>query len=338
MKIVIESHIPFIRGVFERAGIEVRYLSPDEFTPENVADADALIVRTRTRCDASLLADSCCRFVATATIGTDHIDLDWCRNHGITVANAPGCNAPAVAQWVFASIFTINPTLDPTTATLGVVGVGNVGRIVARWGRSLGFKVLECDPPRAQREGSSHFVDLRQIASDADIITFHTPLTRHPDRWPTFHIADDSFFASLCRRPILLNAARGAVVDTRALIRAHKQGLTSQMAIDCWEGEPAVNPELLQLATIATPHIAGYSAQGKIRATQMAIDAVCNHFNLPPLKADAAVPAPIPENVTRDMILSTYDPRTDTKTMRSAPELFEALRNNYALREEPIVK
>lgn len=336
MKIVIESHIPFIKGVFEKEGIEVSYLSPDEFTPGNVADADALIVRTRTRCDARLLAESHCRIVATATIGTDHINLEWCRVRGITVANAPGCNAPAVAQWVFASIFAINPMIDPMTTTLGIVGVGNVGRIVSRWGRSLGFNILECDPPRAQREGSSQFVELAQIASKADIITFHTPLTRNPDMWPTFHMADDNFFASLRRRPVILNAARGPVVDTPALIRAYKQGAIGQLAIDCWEGEPAVDPQLLALATIATPHIAGYSAQGKIRATQMAIDAICGHFNLPPLKAAAPAPPAVPEKVTRDMILSTYNPLADTDAMRSAPEQFEVLRNNYVLREEPI--
>jgi len=157
MKIVIEKNIPFIKGLLE-PWAEISYLAPEEITPQNMADADALITRTRTRCNRELLEGSRCRFIATATIGTDHIDLDYCKEAGITVANAPGCNAPAVAQYVFASIAEVMKRQDdlrtPEELTLGVVGVGNVGRVIARWGRILGMKVLCCDPPRAEAEGA----------------------------------------------------------------------------------------------------------------------------------------------------------------------------------------
>ena len=166
-------------------------------------DTDGLMIRTRTKCNAELLAKSDVKLIATATIGTDHIDLDYCRDHSITVVNAPGCNAPAVAQYVFATLLNvINRPLQ--SYTLGIVGVGHVGSIVERWAKALDMKVLRCDPPRQEAEGGDDWVDLDTIAREADIITFHTPLTRDGEH-PTYHIANEAFFNSLRRAPIIIN-------------------------------------------------------------------------------------------------------------------------------------
>lgn len=316
MHILIESHIPFIKGYAERAGHSVEYLEPQEFTPERVRNADALIIRTRTRCDAALLEGSRVSHIATATIGTDHIDLDYCRRRGIAVSNAPGCNAPAVAQYVLSVV----GRLKPDCRRLGVVGVGHVGRIVVRWAEANGIECLQCDPPRAAREGQGAFVTLREIAEECDVITFHTPLNEE-----TRHMVNAPFLESLKEGTLLINAARGAVVYTPALLGCQKP---LRYAIDCWEGEPEISTELLAKAEVATPHIAGYSLKGKRRATAMALRAIDPSIDLP---ID-----PVTESPTIDSIISSYDPLIDTAALKSNPSAFEALRNNYSYRKEPI--
>ncbi|MBD5224775.1 MAG: 4-phosphoerythronate dehydrogenase [Bacteroidales bacterium] len=342
MKIIVESHIPYVGNSLDDLGEVVR-LTPDEITREAVADADALIVRTRTRCGAPLLDGSAVKFVATATIGTDHIDRGWCASRGIEVHSCPGCNAPAVAQYVWSSVLRLRDCVEG--AVIGVVGLGNVGSIVARWARSLGAKVLACDPPRERATGgwdpenpaaagSEPFVTLDHIARHADIITFHTPFTREGgDR--TFHIAGAEFFDSLVKRPIVINAARGGVVDTPALEKAICDRRVSAAVIDCWEGEPAISRELLELAHIATPHIAGYSIEGKQRATASCVGALRRFAG-----AKVEQPAPIvppPYNLAMpfgERIVASYDPLADTAALRRDPSAFEALRNHYPLRHE----
>lgn len=337
MKVIVEANIPFIRGYLEPMA-EVVYLAPDKITPVAMRDADALITRTRTRCNAALLDGSRCRFIATATIGTDHIDLDYCRNHEITVANAPGCNAPAVAQYVFASIARAVGT-EPGK-TLGIVGVGHVGSIVERWGRQLGFNVLLCDPPRAENEGDSSFRSYDRILRDSDIITYHTPLSR-AGKHPTFHLLDRDTISQLGKRPLIINAARGAVVDNAALLEGIRRGSISGAVIDCWENEPEISTALLDEAIIATPHIAGYSKEGKIRATQMAVNAFCRHFNLPDVEFAESVPTGAAEAVKWANILASYNPLADTAALKSAVRSsaslcsdFEHLRNTYPYRPE----
>lgn len=338
--IVIERNIPFIAGILDPYA-DIDYLAAPDITPEAMRDADALVTRTRTRCDAALLDGSRCSLIATATIGTDHIDLSYCRERGITVANAPGCNAPAVAQYVYASIVTWlrerGDTRRPADLTLGIVGVGNVGRIVERWGRELGFRILLCDPPRAAAEGADAFVDIDTIAAECDIITFHTPLTRTGD-CPTVGLCDSRLLAAMCRRPLLINSSRGPVVDNAALVGALDSGTVADAVIDCWEGEPQISPALLSRVFIATPHIAGYSREGKIRATSMSLHSVCRHFGLPALDVAETVP---PLSASRPYstaaILRSYDPLADTARLRATPAAFESLRNNYALRPEVTV-
>ena len=332
MRIVVESHIPHIRGLIEPFAT-VDYLEPVEFTPEAVRDADALIVRTRTRCNAALLDGSRVRFIGSATIGTDHIDLDYCDKHDITVRNAPGCNAPAVAQWVFAAIHAWmqqRGITSPDGLTLGIVGVGHIGSIVARWARQLGFTVLLNDPPKEDREGLSNeqFLSLDELQRRCDIITFHTPITRD-GQWPTWHLCDAAFLNSLSRCRLIMNAARGPIADNAALLGWH-----GDIALDCWENEPAISLPLLDRCVVATPHIAGYSREGKQRGTAMMLEALNEFYgwDIPIPTIDA--PATGAAQVTLDGIAASYDIMADTAALKAAPANFESLRNTYPLRQE----
>lgn len=332
INVIADRNIPYLNELLPPE-VSLTTLPPEAIDAEAMALADALITRTRTRCDATLLGNSPCRLVATATIGTDHIDIPYCRDRGIAVASAPGCNAPAVAQYVWSVVMRTFAHRKPSSLTVGIVGVGNVGRIVEQWGRSLGYNILLCDPLRAEAEGTDRFVDLDTIARECDVITFHTPLTR-TGAHPTYHLADARFFSLLARRPLIINSARGPVIDTTALLDALDNGLVGPTAIDCWEGEPNINPELLSRATYATPHIAGYSIQGKTRASIMAVQALCDTFGLT-FAPTIPLPPPAPATVTPGEILSTYDPAIDTENLRANPGNFEQLRNNYPLRPEP---
>lgn len=329
--IVIDSHIPYISGVLEPHA-RVTYMEPEAIDASVAANADALIVRTRTHIGPELLEGSRCRFVATATIGTDHIDLDWCRGNGVEVVSAPGCNAPAVAQYVFATIGTlINRPVSGHT--IAIVGVGHVGSIVKRWARALDMDVMCIDPLREKAGDPGPWYTLEQASQAADIITFHTPLTADGPH-ATWLMAGGEFLGSLRRSPVIINTSRGDVVDNQALAKALKEGKVSHAAIDVWQHEPIINEGLLELCDIATPHIAGYSAAGKTRASQMVLDAVARRFGMPPLMARAPVPPPVAAGVSVRGVLASYDPLIDTAALKAHPEAFEALRNHYRLRPE----
>lgn len=333
LKIIIEDKVPFVKGLLDPYAT-VEYLAPENITPKAVRDAAALIIRTRTRCNADLLEGSKVKLIATATIGTDHIDAEYCSRRGITVVNAPGCNAPAVAQYVFASLLhTINRPLS--AHTIGVVGVGHVGKIVAKWAESMDMKVLRCDPPRQIREGGEDWVDFDTILQKADIITLHTPLTELGSN-ATFHMVNADAIAKMRRNPIIINSARGAVVDTQAIIAAAKAGICGPLIIDCWENEPDINRQLCSLAAIATPHIAGYSHEGKVRASQVVLDAVTTFFQLPRVTVNQPIPPRTPESVTRTSILNSFNPVPVSNALKEAPQNFENLRNAYILRNEPL--
>lgn len=336
LTVIIESHIPFADCTLDRLpGVRVLRLPPEDITPEAVRNCDALVVRTRTRCDARLLSGTKVRFIATATIGTDHIDLDWCAANGITVASAPGCNAPAVAQYVLSSVaHLLGPQPDRLRQlTIGIVGVGHVGRIVERWARGLGMNVLLCDPPRARQEGPEGFTDIETLAKRSDIVTFHVPLT-HDCLDATYHLCDSRLLSLMRTDTLVINAARGPVVDTPALVDACRCGHVTA-AIDCWEYEPDIDTELIRLAKVATPHIAGYSMQGKQRATRMALEALGRFFGLdiPNLPS----PDDAPDTVTIPDLVASYDPLADTARLTTVllPFGFEQLRNRYHYRNEP---
>jgi len=330
MRVVADCAIPFLRGVLEPFA-DVVYLPGDAFAPEAVRGADALLIRTRTRCDAALLEGSGVRMIATATIGFDHIDLEYCRKRGIRVAASAGCNARGVLQWVAAvlALFAAREGWTPASRTLGIVGVGHVGSLVKRYAESWGFRVLCCDPPREAREHAG-FLPLEEVASRSDLLTFHTPLDAS-----TRHMADASLLALVPRGGIVINASRGAVVDGAAL---RASGL--RYALDVWEGEPSIDAGLLAGAAVATPHVAGYSAQGKANATAQAVRALADFFALPlgdwyPYDAVTPVePRPIGWSEMCATIGRYCDPERETAVLKADARRFEALRNGYRYRQE----
>ena len=325
MKVVIDHKIPYIKEAIEKIADEVVYLPGNAFTPEAVKDADALIVRTRTRCNRELLEGSQVKFIATATIGYDHIDTAYCQEAGITWTNCPGCNAGSVEQYIFSTLSLLKEKkgLDLEKAVLGIVGVGHVGSRVKRMAEALGMKILLNDPPRADR-GEEGFVDLETILRESDVITFHTPLNRE-GKYATYHLVDEDLLFSLKRTPFIINASRGEVVDTASLLAALAAGKVKGAVIDTWEYEPCISRELLEVAFLATPHIAGYSADGKANATRMSLEALCKFFGI---EADFKI---VPPEGPCD-----YDPTRDSEWLKAAPEKFEWFRGNYPIRRESL--
>lgn len=336
MKVIIDNKIPYIREAIGQIADEVVYLPGSEFTADAVRGADALIVRTRTRCNRELLEGSRVKFIATATIGFDHIDTDYCRRAGIVWQNCPGCNAGSVEQYLHAVLLLLKrqKNMNPEDTCLGIVGVGHVGSRIARMARALGMKVLLNDPPKADA-GEEGFVDLSVLARECDVITFHTPLNRQ-GKYGTYHLADDTFFASLQRRPVIINTSRGEVIDTEALLAALRSGVIRDAVIDTWEHEPDIDRELLQRVFLGTPHIAGYSADGKSNATRMALEALCRFFHKE--AAFRIVPPDLPPMTYSanpdEAFLQVYNPVCDSEALKQHPEEFEHLRGNYPLRRE----
>lgn len=338
MKVIVDNKIPFIQEAIEKIADEVVYLSGKDFTPSLVKDADALIIRTRTNCNRELLEGSKVRFITTATIGFDHIDTDYCHKAGITWTNAPGCNAASVAQYLQSSLLLLQQLkgMQLSGLTLGIIGVGNVGSKVSKVARDMGIHVLLNDLPREDKEGNTDFSSLQTLAEECDILTFHVPLYKE-GKYKTFHLGDDTFFRSLKRRPVIINTSRGEVIETNALLAALEKGFISDVIIDVWENEPDINLTLLNKIFIGTPHIAGYSADGKANATRMSLDALCRFFQV---EADYCITPPEPENsiittsTLAEAYLQMYDPRRDSNALKEHPELFETLRGDYPLRRE----
>ena len=323
MKVVIDHKIPYIKEAIEKIADEVVFLPGHAFTREVVKDADALIVRTRTHCTRELLEGSQVKFIATATIGYDHIDVDSCREAGITWTNCPGCNAGSVEQYVYSVLLLLEREkgLELEKSTIGIVGVGHVGSRVKRMAESLGMRVLLNDPPRSDK-GEQGFVDLETIARECDVITFHTPLNRE-GTYATYHLVDEDFLFSLKRTPYIINSSRGEVVDTASLLAALSAGKVKDAIIDTWEYEPNISRELMEVALISTPHIAGYSADGKANATRMSLEALCEFFGM---EKNFSIS---PDEGPKD-----YDPTRDSEWLKASPEKFEWFRGNYPVRRE----
>lgn len=350
MKIVIDNKIPFIRGVFEPFA-DVVYLPGKETTAEVVRDADALITRTRTICNESLLKGSSVKVIATATIGYDHIDTAWCERNGIFWTNAPGCNSWSVKQYIASTLVTLAARygLELDKMTLGVIGVGNVGSKVVEAAGILGMKVLLNDPPRARREGDDAFVGLDELLSQADIITVHVPLEKEgPDA--TWHLFDAARIATLRPTQILINSSRGPVVDNQALKAALHDCRLKAAVLDVWEGEPDIDIELMSMLAISTPHIAGYSADGKANGTSMSVRAVARALGIKALEdwTASGVPTPVQPlsfeldctgkttlQILSEAVLYTYRVEEDSRLLKADPSLFEKLRGDYRIRREP---
>jgi len=339
-KIVIDKAIPFIEGVFEPYA-EAVYIPGAEIGPEDIKDADALIVRTRTRCDRTLLEGSGVKIIATATIGTDHIDMEYCRQAGIFVQNAAGCNAGGVANYIFSALYGVasRRAIKLEGSSIGIIGVGNVGRRVETIAKHLGFNVFKCDPPREEAEGPYEFCSQDELLAQSNIVTLHVPLDSS-----TIGMASDGFFEKMRPGAIFINACRGGVVDEEALKRAIPK--LGPVIIDTWCHEPDVDRELLDMVQIATPHIAGYSYQGKQNGTASVVRTVARFFDFKPLfeffpqtelKELEAVKLDL-RGKTQGEIASilqyNYPIFTDDFLFRMNPEEFENLRTNYKYRRE----
>ena len=340
MNIVADIDVPFLKGVFEPYA-EVVYKKGPGISREDVADADALILRTRTKCDAALLEGSKVRLIATATIGTDHVDFDFCNSHGIEVHNAAGCNAGGVMQYVFSALYGIaaRKGIKIDGATIGIIGVGNVGRKVEEMARYLGFNVLKCDPPRARAEGPEGFCSLEHILENSQIITMHVPLDD-----VTRGMAGSRFFAMMQPGSIFINASRGEVVNEQALKATLPK--FGAVVIDTWNNEPKVDTELVDMVDIATPHIAGYSYQGKQNGTAYAVRAVAKYFGIEDLY-EFFPRDDMPEHKPKFLDLRgkkqgeiaaviqyNYPIFTDDFRFRMEPDSFEKLRSEYQYRRE----
>jgi erythronate-4-phosphate dehydrogenase len=274
VKIVVDKKIPFINGILEQHA-DVVYLEGREISRSDLLNVDALIVRTRTKCNKELLEGTSVRFIASATIGLDHIDTAFCEAKKIFWTNAAGCNSSSVQQYIAGALVYLSEKLNLTLAEkiIGVVGVGNVGSKVARLCQTIGMKVLLNDPPRERKESSDGFVALDTIVEKSDIITLHVPLNRDGiDK--TFHMGDERFLSRLKKGQILINSSRGEVLETGALKSILRQGKLAACLLDVWEHEPEIDRELLDLVDIGTPHIAGYSADGKANGTSMSVQAL----------------------------------------------------------------
>ena len=338
MKIVVDDKIPYIRETICQLADEVVFLSGAAITAADVKDADVLVVRTRTRCNRQLLEGSKVKLVVTATIGYDHLDTQWLDVAGIHWTNCPGCNSGSVAQYVECSLLLLEQQkgLVLRQSTIGIVGCGHVGSKVKAVAERLGMRVLVCDPPlqkaNSQQLTANSYVSLDEIERRCDVITFHVPLTRK-GQYATWHLADDDFFHRLSRVPYIINTSRGEVVDNKALLSAMEERRVRDAIIDVWEDEPHPDSVLLEKVFIGTPHIAGYSADGKVNADNMVIDAICQHFSLP--HPGLIAPPKLPADFTYSgSPLDLYNPMEDSKKLKAAPSRFEQLRNNYPLRRE----
>jgi erythronate-4-phosphate dehydrogenase len=341
MKFVIDRAIPFVEGVFEPYGAEVLYKDGPEIVREDLLDADALVIRTRTRCDAAMLKGTSVKLIATATASMDNIDQKWCKEHGIYVQNASGCNAGGVTNYVFSALFgtASRKSISLDGATIGIIGLGSAGSRVEEMALALGFKTLRYDPLRAEKEWHSEFHDLHTVLEGSDVITMHIPVNE-----TTRGMANADFFATMKPGAFFINAAQGELVVEKDLIRAIPR--LGPVALDAWCHEPKINRELMDLVDIATPHIAGYTLQGKQIGTSLAIRAVARYFSIKELYDFFPTTEILEYQAVRidahdktqgqiaSVIQYNYPIFTDDFMFRMNPDRFKELRINYSYRRE----
>lgn len=353
MLIVADENIPLLDAFFAGFG-EIRRYPGRAIDSTCVRDADVLLVRSVTQVDRALLEGSKVRFVGTCTIGTDHLDLDYFEQAGIRWSSAPGCNARGVVDYVLGSLLTLGELdgVDLAKRTYGVVGAGEVGRRLVEVLRGLGWSVLVCDPPRQAREGGD-YVGLERILAECDVISLHTPLTRSGEH-ATWHLLDRERLARLRPGAWLINASRGPVVDNSALRELLLARDDVQAVLDVWEGEPQVDLALADLCVLATPHIAGYSLDGKQRGTAQIYQAFCAWRGEPeqvklvdllprPWLAQLSLEAETdPAWALATLCRAVYDPRRDDADFRRSlgrdpgkqRAAFDLLRKQYPARRE----
>lgn len=347
MRIVADDMIPFLKGALEPF-MEVVYLPGKKIDKEALKNADAMLVRTRTKCTENLLKGTGVKFIGTATIGFDHIDTRYCEKNDIVWTNAPGCNSSSVQQYITAALLKLarDHQFELKDKTIGIVGVGNVGAKVEKIARIFGMNVLLNDPPRARNEGSKKFVEIENLLKDSDIVTLHVPLSLAGED-KTYHLFNEKIFNKMKKGSWFFNSSRGEVNDNSALKRILESGKLGGAVLDVWENEPDIDLDLMSKAFIATPHIAGYSTDGKANGTAMVVNSLCKYFNLP-LKNwyPSNVPPPSAPGITidgkgksneeiiREAVYQTYNIEEDDIKLRFSPSDFEKQRGDYPLRRE----
>lgn len=347
IKIIADENIPFLKGVLEPYA-KIKYLPGQQIDRKILMNADALLVRTRTKCTADILRGTGVKFIGTATIGFDHIDTGFCETQGIKWTNAPGCNSSSVQQYIAAALLKLSFDFRSPlkSKTMGIVGAGNVGSKVAKLGKALGMNVLLNDPPRARMEGTRLFSDLDTIMQKSDIITLHVPLNIGGED-KTYHLINGMSVKKMKNGSWLFNTSRGEVAETSVLMEALDSGKIGAAVIDVWENEPDIDRELMDKTSIATPHIAGYSTDGKANGTSMVVNAIADYFGLPLGNwYPEQLPAPLnpqikvngsgkdDESVIGEAVAHTYTISEDDLKLRLSPADFEKQRADYPVRRE----
>ncbi|MCE9686842.1 4-phosphoerythronate dehydrogenase [Shewanella sp. AS16] len=349
MLILVDENMPYVEPLFADLG-EIVAVNGRSLTPEQVKDADILLVRSVTRVDAALLAQNRrLKFVGSATIGTDHIDLDYLASRAIPFANAPGCNAIAVGEFAFIAMLELAQRFGETLKhkTVGIVGAGNTGTAVANCLKAYGVRVLLCDPLLAQSGDEREFMGLDELLSEADVISLHVPIIKTGEH-KTHYLFDEARLKRLKPGAWLLNCCRGEVIDNRALIRVKQQRQDLKLVLDVWEGEPHPMAELVPLVEFATPHIAGYSLEGKARGTFMLYQRLCQQLNLaadkslgkllPSFAVDSLALTAMPdERGLLQLARLVYDLRDDDELFRkhfADVQGFDQMRKNHRHRRE----
>ncbi|PLK59203.1 4-phosphoerythronate dehydrogenase [Candidatus Palibaumannia cicadellinicola] len=349
MKILVDENMPYAQALFSRLG-EVEVVNGRQITAQNILAADALIVRSVTRVDQSLLDGSLVQFVGTATAGIDHIDQTWLEQAGIRFSSAPGCNAIAVVEYVFSALLWLaqRDGFDLRDKIVGIIGVGNVGSLLHQRLYTFGVPTLLCDPPQAEAGAIGDWKPMAKLVAEADILTLHTPLTYHGPH-TTWHLVNDEMLSALpSAKRILINTCRGAVVDNAALLRALKGGKLLTVVLDVWESEPELLLPLLARVDIGTAHIAGYSLEGKVRGSIQVYNAYSAFLGAGErIDLSDLLPAPklervrwrgaIDEEALRRLAHLVYDLRYDDMLLRRTiclPRGFDQLRKSYFDRRE----
>jgi len=345
MRIVADDKIPYLKGVLEPYA-DVVYLPGDHITADSLKNTDALLTRSITKCNKYLLQDSPLQIIVSATIGDDHIDKPFCSENNIRWATAKGCNASAVLQYVITALFKMAHLgkFELSGKTIGIIGVGNIGSRITAVAEVLGMKVLLNDPPRARIEGNEAFTSLDEILEKSDIITLHIPLTLAGED-KTYHLCEAEFFHKIKKNVVFVNTSRGKVVDESALKNAISNGKLTNVILDVWENEPDIDEKMLSITKIGTPHIAGYSINGKARGTAMVVQQLSKFFHLgldswfPHIDKSKEIlemdNAEMPDQeIIHDLLSKVYPIEKDDWALRQNPGNFEALRRAYVFRKE----
>jgi erythronate-4-phosphate dehydrogenase len=346
MKTVVAETVMLGREAFETLG-DVVVIPDRQIGPEHLTDTDALVIRSKTKVTSELIEGSPVRFIGTATAGFEHINLQCLEKKGINWTASPGCNADSVGDYITSALLHVHTfkCVELEKKTIGVIGAGQVGSRVAKRAEALGLRVLLNDPPRAAQEGDTDFQSLETLLAESDIVTLHVPLETETD-WPTFKMADDSFFEQMKRGSVFINASRGKVLDADALLRANAEGIVAHAILDVWDPEPNLRVDVLAAVDLGTPHIAGHSMEGKLNGTIQVYEAACRFFGLDatwdPAPLLPAVDAPeltidprckTENEVIAEAVAAVYDIRVDQLSEADIP-LFDRLRANYWVRRE----